>query len=113
MERLWNPAQSLPTRRQWEARRKEQQELEVYSDAKVLLATELARAAEAAREKLKKDNVKLDIDPLKDIPEVEAQESMDDVRAALFQQWVGLNQVSQVTQQFPFTCPSDYLLWSV
>ena len=66
----------------------------LYSDSKVLLATELARAAEAAREKLKKDNVKLDIDLLKDIPEVELQESVEDVRAALFQQWVALNQVS-------------------
>ena len=35
MERLWNPAQPLPTRRQWEARRKQQlkqqQELEVWA----------------------------------------------------------------------------------
>ena len=75
----------------------------LYSDAKVLLATELARAAQEARQKLKKDNVKLNIDPLKDIPEVEAQESVDDVRAVLFQQWVGLNQVSQVTHNI-FSC---------
>ena len=66
----------------------------LYSDSKALLATELARAAEEAREKLKKDNVKLDIDPLRDIPEVSAQPSVDHVRAALFEQWVGLNQVS-------------------
>ena len=65
----------------------------LYSDSKVLRATELARAAQEAREKLRKDNVKLHIDPLKDIPEVPAQESVDDVRAALFQQWVRLNQV--------------------
>ena len=31
VESLWNPNQPLPTRRQWEARRKEQQELEVWA----------------------------------------------------------------------------------
>ena len=31
MERLWNPSQALPTRRQWEARRKQQQEQEVWA----------------------------------------------------------------------------------
>ena len=31
MERLWNPAQPLPTKRQWEARKKQQQEQEVWA----------------------------------------------------------------------------------
>ena len=36
--------------------------------------------------------MKLDIDPLKDIPDVTVQESTENVRAGLFQQWVGLHQ---------------------
>ena len=53
----------------------------LYTNSKVLHATELARAAQEVRQKLKEANVKLDIDPLKDIPDVTVQESTENVRA--------------------------------
>ena len=59
---------------------------------------ELARAAKEAREKLKKANVKLDIDPLKDIPDAPVQESVEDTRAALFLRWTALVQVLVLTR---------------
>ena len=65
----------------------------LWSDNKVLHDTELARAAKEAREKLKKANVKLDIDPLKDIPDAPAQESVEDTRTAFFLSWTALIQV--------------------
>ena len=65
----------------------------LWSDNKVLHDTELARAAGEAREKLKKANVKLDIDPLKDIPDAPVQESVEDTRTALFLRWTALVQV--------------------
>ena len=59
---------------------------------------ELARAAKEAREKLKKANVKLDIDPLKDIPDAPVQELVEDTRAALFLRWTALVQVLVLTR---------------
>ena len=65
----------------------------LWSDNKLLHDTELAKAAQEARERLKQANVKLDIDPLKDIPEAPAQESVEDARTALFLRWTALIQV--------------------
>ena len=65
----------------------------LWSDNKVLHDTELARAAKEVREKLKKANVKLDIDPLKDIPDAPVLESVEDTRTALFLRWTALIQV--------------------
>ena len=72
----------------------------LWSDNKVLHDTELARAAKEAREKLKKANVKLDIDPLKDIPDAPVQESVEDTRTALFLRWTALLQVLGHTRGF-------------
>ena len=72
----------------------------LWSDNKELHDTELARAAKEAREKLKKANVKLDIDPLKDIPDAPVQESVEDTRAALFLRWTALIQVLDHTPGF-------------
>ena len=65
----------------------------LWSDNKVLHNTELARAAQEARIKLKKANVKLDIDPLMDIPDAPVQDSVESVREDLFLRWTALIQV--------------------
>merc|ERR1719318_491178 len=63
----------------------------LWSDNKALHARELAAAAEAARERLAKDQLTLDIDPLKDIARPAAPQTEDEARAELFTSWVAVN----------------------
>ena len=63
----------------------------LWSDNKALHARELAAAAEAARERLAKDQLTLDIDPLKDIARPAAPQTDDEARAELFTSWVAVN----------------------
>ena len=59
----------------------------LWSDTKALHEEALAKAAEEAREKLKQENVTLDIDPLKGIAKPVAKQTKEEVRLGLFQKW--------------------------
>ena len=57
------------------------------SDAKVIHEEAVAKAAEEAREKLKQENVTLDIDPLKGIAKPAAKQTKEELKQGLFQKW--------------------------
>ena len=59
----------------------------LWSDTKALHEEALAKAAEEAREKLKQENVTLDIDPLKGIAKPVAKQTKEEVRLGLLQKW--------------------------
>ena len=63
----------------------------LWSDNKALHAGELAAAAEAARQRLARDQLTLDIDPIKDIARPAAPQTEDEARAELFTAWVAVN----------------------
>ena len=50
----------------------------------------MAKAAEEARQKLKQDNVTIDIDPLKGIAKPASKQTKEEKREALFQKWYSL-----------------------
>ena len=62
----------------------------LWSDNKAIHEEELAKAAEEARQKLEKDKITLDIDPLKGIAKPAAQQSKEQIREKLFQRWYSL-----------------------
>ena len=56
----------------------------LWSDNKAIHEEALAKAAEEAREKLKQENVVLDIDPLKGIAKPAAKQTKEEVLQGLF-----------------------------
>ena len=59
----------------------------LWSDNKAIHEEALAKAAEEAREKLKQENVILDIDPLKGIAKPAAKQTKEELKQGLFQKW--------------------------
>ena len=59
----------------------------LWSDNKAIHEEALAKAAEEAREKLKQENVTLDIDPLKGIAKPAAKQTKEEVKQGLFTKW--------------------------
>merc|ERR1719430_1471383 len=62
----------------------------LWSDNKALHEEALAKAAEEAREKLKQENVTLDIDPLKGIAMPVAKQTKEEVKEGLFKNWYNM-----------------------
>ena len=62
----------------------------LWSDNKAIHEEALAKAAEEAREKLKQDNITLDIDPLKGIAKPAAKQTNEEVKQGLFTKWYNI-----------------------
>ena len=62
----------------------------LWSDNKAIHEEALAKAAEEAREKLKQDNITLDIDPLKGIAKPAAKQTKEEVKQGLFTKWYNM-----------------------
>ena len=62
----------------------------LWSDNKAIHEEALAKAAEEAREKLKQENVTLDIDPLKGIAKPAAKQTKEEVKEGLFKKWYNM-----------------------
>ena len=62
----------------------------LWSDNKAIHEEALAKAAEEAREKLKQDNITLDIDPLKGIAKPAAKQTNEEVKQGLFIKWYNI-----------------------
>ena len=62
----------------------------LWSDNKAIHEEALAKAAEEAREKLKQENVTLDIDPLKGIAKPVAKQTKEEVKQGLFTKWYNM-----------------------
>ena len=62
----------------------------LWSDNKAIHEEALAKAAEEAREKLKEENVTLDIDPLKGIAKPAAKQTKEEVKEGLFKKWYNM-----------------------
>ena len=68
----------------------ETQTCPLWSDNKAIHEEAIAKAAEEAREKLKQENVTLDIDPLKGIAKPAAKQTKEEVKQGLFQRWYNM-----------------------
>ena len=62
----------------------------MWSDNKAIHEEAIAKAAEEAREKLKQENVTLDIDPLQGIAKPAAKQTTEEVKQGLFQKWYNI-----------------------
>ena len=62
----------------------------LWSDNQAIHDEELAKVAEEEREKLRKDKVTLDFDPLKGIAKPAAKQTKEEIRQGLFQKWYSL-----------------------
>jgi hypothetical protein len=86
----------------------------LWSDNKALHEIEVAGAAEEARKMLAKDNIKLDVDPLKGIAAAPAMETAETVRAELFRRWEnvlsGVNELPNVKARRHFAMKGDQIL---
>ena len=64
----------------------------LWSDTKALHKAELLKVAQETRETLAKSDVKLDVDPLKDIVFVPVKETNEEVAISLFNKWVAVSE---------------------
>ena len=71
----------------------------LWSDNKAIHEEALAKAAEEAREKLKQENVTLDIDPLKGIAKPAAKQTKEEVKQGLFQEWYNMKAQVLITEK--------------
>ena len=62
----------------------------LWSDNKAIHEEAIAKAAEEAREKLKQENVTLDIDPLQGIAKPAAKQTKEEVKQGLFHKWYNI-----------------------
>ena len=64
----------------------------LWSDTKALHKAELLKVAQETRVTLAKSDVKLDVDPLKDIVFVPVEETNEEVAISLFNKWVAVSE---------------------
>ena len=62
----------------------------LWSDNKAIHEEEVAKAAEEARQRLKQENITLDLDPLKGIAKPAAKQTKEQIREGLFKRWYSL-----------------------